>query len=221
MTRTHRRNSFPTGRIAPSYRHEDGERILWSAATSAPTAWHSGRQAFALYGLCRRASEQCLPVTLDVGTNNESFSTTLLHRPAQKRITGAAYDEIRREFMTAARAAFPGVLIQFEHWHHSAFACCTILATRLASSTTTPGTAPGGTRRMFSPLRTTGGKLRDQTILFLAQARPATGIADLVVSAMMAEARPEADGCGAPGWWTRAVRVKDRRAEWTQAALCP
>jgi len=67
--------------------------------------------------------ELCLPVVLDVGTNNEA----LLNDPyyigtRQHRLSGAAYDEFVDEFITAARETFPGVVIQFEDFaNHSAF----------------------------------------------------------------------------------------------------
>ena len=56
----------------------------------------------------------CLPVTLDMGTNNE----TLLDDPfyvgqRQHRVTGKAYDDLVEEFIDAAQSVFPGVIIQF------------------------------------------------------------------------------------------------------------
>jgi len=103
------------------------------------------------------------------------------------------------------------VLIQFEDFaNHSAFRLPANIATRLASSTTTSRARGGCTRRTVSALRTTGGKLRDQTILFLG-AGGLHGIADLVVSAMMAEGTSKPTRCGAPGWWnSRGLVVKDR-----------
>jgi malate dehydrogenase (oxaloacetate-decarboxylating)(NADP+) len=149
----------------------------------------------ALYTACAGVPPRaCLPVMLDVGTNNETLRNDPLYLGLRRpRLTGAQFDALVEEFVAATQKVFPGVVIQWEDFaNHNAFRLLQTYRDRVCSfNDDIQGTAAVTVAGVFSALRVTHKPLAQQTFLCLGAGEAATGISDLLVNAMMAEGLDE------------------------------
>jgi len=190
----------------------DGERIL-GLGDLGVSGMGIPIGKLALYSACAGIDpSQCMPIVLDVGTDNARFRTDPRYQGRREaRVRGQEYNDFVDEFVTAVKTNFPDALLQFED-----FATPNAVALLekyqdqlLCFNDDIQGTAAVALAGFYAATRITRNKLSDMRVLFAGAGSAATGIADLLSKAMQleglsaAEARSRCYLCDSKGLITR------------------
>jgi malate dehydrogenase (oxaloacetate-decarboxylating) len=172
----------------------DGERILGLGDQGAGgMGIPIGKMALytALGGI---PPEQCLPVLLDVGTDNEDLLNDPIYIGWQhKRIRGQDYDDFVETFVSAVERRWPHILLQ---WEDFAGANAARLLQRYRDRLCTfnddiQGTAAVTTATLLAAVNATGIPLHEHTIAMFGSGSAGIGIIDLLIAAMKEEGLSE------------------------------
>ena len=174
----------------------DGERILGLGdqgvgGMGIPTG------KLSLYTACAGIPPSLtLPITLDVGTDNESrLNDPLYVGLRHKRVRGAEYQAFVDAFVDAVMRVFPDAVLQWEDFlKGNAITQLERFRDRLCTfNDDIQGTASVVVAGVYGAMRINGQQMRDQRILLGGAGASAQGIAGLLVAALEDEGLSHAE----------------------------
>ena len=149
-----------------------------------------------LYTACGGISPAyTLPVTLDVGTNNDKLLNDPMYMGERhKRVSQGEYDAFVEKFIRAAQKRWPGVMIQFEDFaqpnampllkRYRDNVCC--------FNDDIQGTAAVTVGTLLAACRKKGEQLSEQKVVFVGSGSAGCGIAEQIIMQMTAEGLDDA-----------------------------
>ena len=174
----------------------DGERILGLGDQGAGgMGIPIGKMALytALGGI---PPQHCLPILLDVGTDNEALLKNPIYIGWQHhRVRGQEYDDFIEEFVSAVHRRWPHILLQWEDFAgENALRILDRYRDRLCTfNDDIQGTAAVTTGALFAAVNATGIPLRDQRIAMFGSGSAGVGIIALLIAAMKEQGLTEAE----------------------------
>jgi malate dehydrogenase (oxaloacetate-decarboxylating) len=168
----------------------------------------------------------CLPVLIDVGTNNEkALSDPLYIGIKHRRLTGTAYFDIVERFVQAVRRIFPRALIQWEDFgKHHACRLLSLYRNRVCSfNDDIQGTGAVATAALLSAVKIKGERLRDQRFVIFGQGQAGIGIGNQILTGLMEEGLTESDarnlifGIDRDGLLVEGMEVNDDQRPWLKS----
>ena len=174
----------------------DGERILGLGDQGAGgMGIPIGKMALytALGGI---PPDHCLPILLDVGTDNQE----LLHNPIyigwqHPRIRGQEYDDFIEAFVTAVQSRWPHILLQWEDFAgENALRLLDKYRDRLCTfNDDIQGTAAVTTGTLLAAVRATCMPLQDHRFAMYGSGSAGVGISNMLLTALCQEGLSEAE----------------------------
>ena len=161
--------------------------------------------------------ERCIPVSLDVGTNNaELLDDPLYVGYRAPRLRGAEYEDLVDEFVDAVSYVYPGALLQWEDFANTtSFRHLRTHRERIASfNDDIQGTAAMVVAGLITAFRHLGVYGRDQRIVIVGAGSAGHGIAEQIEFAMVADGTDAVDA-------HRAIYTLDSRGLVVQGASVP
>ncbi|WP_370979651.1 NAD-dependent malic enzyme [Agaribacterium sp. ZY112] len=202
----------------------DGERILGLGDQGA-NGMGIPIGKLALYCACAGVDPaHCLPIMLDVGTENEVYVNDPLYLGLrQQRARGQEYDEFMDEFIESVKQRFPKALLQFEDFAtDNAVALLERYRERLLCfNDDIQGTAGVAVAGLIASTRLTGKKLSEQKFLFLGAGSASTGIGALLVKVLEHEGLSEQEALDRLFYVNRSGLVVEEPGQVFGAHLAP